>query len=502
MEVSKSIDEKLEKIKIIKNDLEDSLKKKGVEPDGKLESIPKEIDGFDCAERYFSSKVSGSSFNINSAIKKLPVSTLDVKDWGTLSEAFKDLDIVECPRLINVDLLTGDKSDDASKMFYNCVNLKRVPEFDTSKIKKFGAYAYNNSQSGGMFYGCSSLATAPNLNTSNGVDFRGMFYGCSSLTTVPELIIQDDADTSHMFAGCRSLVEIPKLCTSKPRTFNCHTQGMFEGCTGLTEVSNITVATGDGACMFKDCTGLTKISNIKISATGSLNGTFVEMFSGCTNLEEVSDFTAVDAFLGDGGSASSDNSIFKGCTNLKKVSNFIMKGRSHATSLFANHSNLVEVSNFAVENPQNILTSLFEGCANLTKVSFKIGNSLTSSTPAMRMFANCSSLASLPAWDTRNILFGYDENSDAFRGCTKLSHLDTTPIIQSDGTTIDPWIFNQASLYFGDCPLDHESIVHVLKHLEKGSKKITISPITNSYLTPEDLDMATKRGVTIKVREQ
>ena len=60
-----------------------------------------------------------------------------------------------------------------------------------------------------MFYGCTSLTTAPSLpaNTLANFCYRSMFYGCTSLTTVPSLPANTLANNCYqgMFYGCTSL---------------------------------------------------------------------------------------------------------------------------------------------------------------------------------------------------------------------------------------------------------------------------------------------------------
>ena len=45
-----------------------------------------------------------------------------------------------------------------------------------------------------MFYGCSSLTSVPQMDTSNVVEMVNMFYDCSSLTSVPQM------DTSNVMS--------------------------------------------------------------------------------------------------------------------------------------------------------------------------------------------------------------------------------------------------------------------------------------------------------------
>ena len=64
-----------------------------------------------------------------------------------------------------------------------------------------------------------------------------MFYGCTSLTTAPALPAETLALSCYyeMFYGCTSLTAAPVLPADRLRS-NCY-QGMFYGCTSLNAVT-------------------------------------------------------------------------------------------------------------------------------------------------------------------------------------------------------------------------------------------------------------------------
>ena len=72
-----------------------------------------------------------------------------------------------------------------------------------------------------MFFGCTSLTTAPELpaTTLAGSCYDGMFYGCTSLTTAPELPATTLADYCYfgMFYGC-SLIKLSTKQTGEYQT--------------------------------------------------------------------------------------------------------------------------------------------------------------------------------------------------------------------------------------------------------------------------------------------
>lgn len=100
------------------------------------------------------------------------------------------------------------------------------------------AYCYRR-----MFYGCTSLTTAPTLpaTTLSTNCYVGMFELCSSLTTAPEL------PATTLFWGCYS--------------------SMFVKCTALTSAPDLPATTLDKYCydsMFRSCT---HISSVEVAFT-------------------------------------------------------------------------------------------------------------------------------------------------------------------------------------------------------------------------------------------
>ena len=68
-----------------------------------------------------------------------------------------------------------------------------------------------------MFYGCSSLTTAPNLPATTLASncYYTMFRGCKNLTTAPELpaTTLENNCYQNMFYGCKKLNYIKMLAT-------------------------------------------------------------------------------------------------------------------------------------------------------------------------------------------------------------------------------------------------------------------------------------------------
>ena len=126
----------------------------------------------------------------------------------------------------------------------------------------------------GMFDGCTSLTTAPELPATTLANncYDSMFYGCTSLTTAPELpatILANYCYTS-MFNGCTSLTTAPELPATTLTSY-CY-WSMFYGCTSLTtapELPATTLASGCYKFMFRGCTSLNYIKAMFTTTPGT-----------------------------------------------------------------------------------------------------------------------------------------------------------------------------------------------------------------------------------------
>ena len=99
-------------------------------------------------------------------------------------------------------------------LFRDCTGIQEVSEtFLPATTLANYCYSY-------MFYGCTSLTTAPELpaTTLANYCYSYMFYGCTSLTTAPELpaIELVDGCYSYMFRGCSKLKYIKAFFITEP----------------------------------------------------------------------------------------------------------------------------------------------------------------------------------------------------------------------------------------------------------------------------------------------
>ena len=234
-----------------------------------------------------------------------------------------------------------NKADDMSNMFnsmfYGCSSLTTAPVLDFSNLNTSSVWGMSNMFRS-MFYGCSSLTTAPvldlsNWNTSGYMSsmFSSMFYGCSSLTTAPVLdfsnfdtssVMAMDYMFNGMFSGCTMAMDY---------MFN----GMFSGCTSLTtapdlylywDTPNVQYMNNMFNSMFYGCASLITapvldISNYSFSHDTNTEDMFSNMFSGCTSLTTgpVLDFSEWAVPSNGMGLYVMFKSMFDGCSSLNAV---------------------------------------------------------------------------------------------------------------------------------------------------------------------------------------
>ena len=102
----------------------------------------------------------------------------------------------------------------------------------------------------GMFQGCESLTTAPELPATTLASgcYSSMFNGCTGLTTAPELpattLVSDCY--SNMFNGCRSLTTAPEL-PATTLADSCY-EYMFNGCTSLNYIKCLATDISANGC--------------------------------------------------------------------------------------------------------------------------------------------------------------------------------------------------------------------------------------------------------------
>jgi len=164
-------------------------------------------------------------------------------------------------------------------LFAGCSSLTTAPELPATTLT---SYCYES-----MFNGCTSLTTAPELPATTLAQgcYSSMFVGCTSLTTAPELPATTLAQGcySSMFGGCTSLTTAPEL-PAATLAIGCY-QSMFASCTSLTTAPELSATTLANYCyysMFQDCSSLTEAP--ELPATALTTRCYFRMFAECSNL--------------------------------------------------------------------------------------------------------------------------------------------------------------------------------------------------------------------------
>ena len=142
-------------------------------------------------------------------------------------------------------------------MFSGCWSLTTAPELPATTL---ASYCYQS-----MFENCNSLTTAPKLpaTTLRYGCYRYMFNYCYSLTTAPELPALKLADSCYqsMFNYCESLTTAPELPATNLAP-SCY-QSMFRFCTSLTTAPELPALALVDSCyqsMFSNCHLLNNIT--------------------------------------------------------------------------------------------------------------------------------------------------------------------------------------------------------------------------------------------------
>ena len=193
-------------------------------------------------------------------------------------------------------------------MFRGCTSLTSAPQLPATTLADY-CYYY-------MFRGCTSLTSTPQLPATTLTDYcyQNMFYGCTSLTSAPELPATTLAEECYveMFRDCISLTSAPEL-PATTLTMACY-GGMFGDCTSLLSAPELPATTLSNQCyqgMFNGCTNLTTAP--QLPATTLADACYCYMFNGCTSLTTAPELpaTTLTDYCYEG--------MFQGCTSLNYI---------------------------------------------------------------------------------------------------------------------------------------------------------------------------------------
>ena len=228
--------------------------------------------------------------------------------------------------------------------FEDCTSLKSVNV--PSGVTTIPAYCFS---------GCTRLTTVPPDNINEYKSYA--FYKCSNLPTI-NIPSNCTLFEQYSFAYCTKLKNI----TIEENARYTLGEYSFAYCNGLTndDISNLikNVST-TSAYIFRECTGITNIE---------VNRIWTGMFYGCTNLVSAKVLTT-------GASGSTGIDVFNGCTKLQEVY-LANNTKKIGASVFYNCSALKTVSlpSTITEDTNSCLTSTsssyyaFYGCTALEDV--------------------------------------------------------------------------------------------------------------------------------------
>ena len=136
-------------------------------------------------------------------------------------------------------------------MFYGCTSLTSAPDLPATTLAS-SCYSY-------MFYGCTSLTSAPDLPAMTLAPscYRSMFYHCS-FTSAPELPATTLAENcyNNMFARCSKLTSAPDLpATTLAESCYCN---MFIRCSSLNYIKMMATDISATDCMKGWVSGVAK----------------------------------------------------------------------------------------------------------------------------------------------------------------------------------------------------------------------------------------------------
>ena len=244
----------------------------------------------------------------------------------------------------------------------------------------------------GLFYGCTSLTSAPELPATTLEDrcYLAMFSGCASLTSAPALpaMALDVACYQYMFKDCTSLMMAPTLPATTLAAY-CY-NGMFYGCTSLTAAPALPAMTLGDYCyagMFHGCASLTAAP--ALPATTLKVYCYNAMFYHCTSLVTAPELpaTVMVTYCYD--------FMFNGCANLTSAPAL------PATTL-----------------AESCYEGMFLDCASLTSAPALPATTLAK-TCYQAMFTNCTSLTAAPYLPAETLEeWSYRQ---MFQGCSSLS---------------------------------------------------------------------------------
>ena len=361
------------------------------------------------------------------------LTSLDVSNFNTSKVTDMCCMFVGCHKLtsLNVSKFNTTEVTDMRDMFEDCYALTSLDltNFDTGKVKDMLF----------MFYGCSALTTiyASNKFVTDKVTDNGskMFYGCKNLKGY------DDSKIDYNYANCGTDGYFTPGCAyaefdNVTETLTFRYKGVKpEGAYGLNEGRNLPDWNNLGTNVkkvvfdasfasarptncygwFKDFTNLTTIEGFEYLNTENVTN-MTGVFNGCSAL------TSLDLTNFNTAKVTDMKLLFAYCSALESLdlSMFNTENVTSMPSMFNGATNLktLNVSNFNTEKVNN-MGHMFANCPNLTSLDLSSFN--TKGVEYVdNIFKNCSNLTTIYASENFAFGSGLKNGADMFLGCDKL----------------------------------------------------------------------------------
>ncbi len=294
------------------------------------------------------------------------------------------------------------KATDFSYMFYHCTALSSVGDLS----KWTGSNATNVSS---MFDGDEALTSLDltNFNPSGSTSFIRMFFNCKSLKSVGDLSQwtgSNATDVSNMFKDDEKLasLDLSNFNPNKVQYFS----SMFEGCTALTSLGDLSKWTGSNATSVSNMfNGDEKLASLDLSNFNPNNAQyFSSMFEGCTALTSPGDLSKWT-----GSNATSVSNMFNGDEKLASL----------------------DLSDFK-PNKVQYFSSMFQGCSELTTITGMNSWDVSSAIYMDNMFAGDKSFEGDTNLKSLTLNNANSENLQSVEGalndCSKLARLDISKL--------------------------------------------------------------------------
>lgn len=348
-------------------------------------------------------------------------------------------------------------------------------------LKKINNIPRSVTKFQGAFWECGSLNCQIDLSKNSIIDggLQNTFKGCGSLSYTPTLPSNYKGTMASCFQGCRSLIEAPIIPNGVTNMSNC-----FYNCSALTTVYNIpSSCTNFNAC-FRYCTSLISVP------TDGWQGDMSICFADCTSLNQQINIE----------SATNLSYTFQNCSSLSITPILPSTYSGIMTGCFSSCSSLAKAP--IVPSGTTSMDSCFLDCSSLNTVP-TIPEGVTSMT---NCFKNCISLELAP-----NIPNSCTNIVACFYNCSKLRAVTIPLHVNAYGNCLYNCIALKDITWEGErtsnfyitsdglfAPSYTEADVkELISHLGKVSSATLFLGSYGSYLTPDEVFIADRKGWTV-----